>query len=55
MEDVQLYISGLNKVDMLASLTFFGHEMTSINRKNLTEGYSFLITHLFYKFKGTLM
>ena len=51
MDSVQLYISCLNKVHMLTSLTSFVHEMTSINSKNFIAGYLFSITHLFDKFK----
>ena len=51
MDYVQLYISWLNKMDMLNSLISFSHEMTSVNRKNLIVGYLFSITHFFDKFK----
>ena len=46
-----MYISCVNKVHMLTSITSFVHEMTSINSKNLIVGYLFSITHLFDKFK----
>ena len=45
MDYVQLYISWLNKMNMLNSLISFSHEMTSVNRKNLIVGYLFSITH----------
>ena len=51
MDCVQLYISRLNRVEMLTSLTSISHEMTSINQKKLIVGYLFSIGHLFDKMK----
>ena len=55
MDCVQLYISWLNKVDVLTSFTSFSQELTSINQKNLIIGYFFSITYPFDKTKENIL
>ena len=54
MDHVQLYISWLNKVDVLTSCIPFSHEMTPTVKTNLIAGYFFSITHTFDKRKEYL-
>ena len=54
MDHVQLYISWLNKVDVLTSCIPFSHEMTPTVKTNLIVGYFFSITHTFDKRKEYL-
>ena len=46
MDYVQLHISWHNKVDVLALLTSFGHEMISTTPKSLIIGYFFQLHSL---------